>query len=153
PEYDGSNLAAKGVIVVTINYRLDIFGFLAHPELMKESGTNSSGNYGLLDQIAALKWVQKNIRAFCGDPSRVTSSGESAGAFNVSLLMASPLVRGLFVRAIGESGGALTPIPAFGPKPLQVGEQEGLKFAQSVGASSVSELRAKSAKELLDAAI
>jgi para-nitrobenzyl esterase len=153
PEYDGSNLAAKGVVVVTINYRLDIFGFFAHPELTKESGTNSSGNYGLLDQIAALKWVQKNMRAFGGDRSRVTIFGESAGAFNISLLMASPLARGLFVRAIGESGGALTPIPAFGPKPPQVGEQEGLQFAQSVGASSLSELRAKSAKELLDAVI
>ena len=153
PEYDGSDIASKGVVVVTINYRLDIFGFLAHPELTKESGTNSSGNYGLLDQIAALKWVQKNIRAFGGDPSRVTIFGESAGAFDVSLLMASPLARGLFHRAIAESGGALTPIPAFGPKPLQVGEQDGLKFAQSVGASSISELRNKSAKELLDASI
>jgi para-nitrobenzyl esterase len=153
PEYDGSNLASKGVVVITINYRLDIFGFLAHPELTRESGTNSSGNYGLLDQIAALKWVRNNIRAFGGDPSRVTIFGESAGAFDVSLLMASPLTKGLFARAIGESGGALTPIPAFGPKPLQIAEQDGLKFAQSVGASSVSELRGKSATELLDAAI
>ena len=153
PEYDGSNIASKGVVVVTINYRLDIFGFLAHPELTKESGTNSSGNYGLLDQIAALKWVQKNIRAFGGDPSRVTIFGELAGAFDVSLLMASPLGKGLFHRAIAESGGALTPIAAFGPKPLQVGEQDGLKFAQSMGASSIGELRNKSAKELLDASI
>ena len=153
PEYDGSNLASKGVVVVTINYRLDIFGFLAHPELTKESVTNSSGNYGLLDQIASLKWVQKNIGAFGGDPSRVSIFGESAGAFDVSLLMASPLTKGLFARAIGESGGALTPTPAFGPKPLQLGEQDGVKFAQSVGVSSVSELRAKSAQELLEAAI
>jgi para-nitrobenzyl esterase len=153
PEYDGSNLASKGVIVVTINYRVDIFGFLAHPELTKESGTNSSGNYGLLDQIAALKWVQTNIRAFGGDPSRVTIFGESAGAFDVSLLMASPLAKDLFARAIGESGGAMTPIAAFGPKPLQVGEQDGLRFVQSLGATSVSELRAKSAKELLDAIV
>jgi para-nitrobenzyl esterase len=150
PEYDGSNLASKGVVIVTINYRVDIFGFLAHPELTKESGTNSSGNYGLLDQIAALKWVQKNIRAFGGAPSRVTIFGESAGAFDVSLLMASPLAKGLFARAIGESGGALTPIATFGPKPLQVGEQDGFKFAQSLGTTSISELRAKSAKELLD---
>ncbi|MBV8512075.1 MAG: carboxylesterase family protein [Xanthobacteraceae bacterium] len=153
PEYDGSNLARKGVVVVTFNYRLDIFGFLAHPELSKESGTNSSGNYGLLDQIAALKWVQRNIRAFGGDPSQVAIFGESAGAFDVSLLMASPLAKGLFMRAIGESGGALTPIPAFGPKPLQIGEQDGVKFAQSMGAHSISDLRAKSAQELLDAAI
>jgi para-nitrobenzyl esterase len=141
------------VVVVTINYRLDVFGFLAHPELTKESGTNSSGNYGFLDQIAALTWVQRNIRAFGGDPSRVTIFGESAGAFDVSLLMASPLAKGLFQRAIAESGGALTPIATFGPKPLQIGEQDGLKFAQSLGTSSISELRAKSAKELLDAAI
>jgi para-nitrobenzyl esterase len=153
PEYNGSNLAGKGVVVVTINYRLDIFGFLGHPELTKESGTNSSGNYGLLDQIAALKWVHNNIRVFGGDPTRVTIFGESAGAFDVSMLMASPLTRGLFARAIGQSGGALTTIPAFGPKPLQIAEQDGVKFAQSMGASSISELRAKTATELLDAAI
>ena len=150
PEFDGSRLASKGVVVVTINYRLDVFGFLAHPELTKESGTNSSGNYGLLDQIAALKWVQKNIRAFGGDPNRVTLFGESAGAFDVSLLMASPLTKGLFVRAIGESGGALTTIAAFGPKPLQIGEQDGVKF---VRANSIAELRAKSAQEVLEAVI
>jgi para-nitrobenzyl esterase len=153
PEYDGSNLASKGVVVVTINYRLDIFGFLAHPDLTKESGTDSSGNYGLLDQVAALKWVQNNIRTFGGDPAQVTIFGESAGAFDISLLMASPLTKGLFARVIGESGGALTQIPAFGPKPLKIGEQDGLKFAQSVGASSISQLRAKSGKELLDAVI
>jgi para-nitrobenzyl esterase len=153
PEYDGSHLAAKGVVLVTLNYRLDVFGFLAHPELTKESGANSSGNYGLLDQIAALKWVQKNIAAFGGDPARVTVFGESAGAFDVSLLMASPLAKGLFARAIGESGGALTPIPAFGPKPLPIGEQDGVKFAQGLGANSISELRAKPAQEVLDAAI
>jgi para-nitrobenzyl esterase len=153
PEYDGSHLASKGVVAVTLNYRLDIFGFLAHPELTNESGTNSSGNYGLLDQIAALEWVQKNIRAFGGDPSRVTVFGESAGAFNVSLLMASPLTKGLFARAIGESGGALTPIPAFGPKPRQIGEQDGVKLVQSMGASSIAELRRKPAQEILEAAV
>src|SRR6516165_11650253 len=153
PEFDGSHLASKGVVVVTINYRLDVFGFLAHPELTKESGTNSSGNYGLLDQIAALKWVQRNIRTFGGDPNRVTLFGESAGAFDVSLLMASPLTKGLFVSAIGESGGALTPIAAFGPKSLQTGEQDGTKFVQSMGASSIAELRGRSAEEVLQAAI
>jgi len=153
PEYDGTHLARKGVVVVTINYRLDVFGFLAHPELTQESGTNSSGNYGLLDQIAALKWVQRNISRFGGDPSRVTVFGESAGAFNISLLMASPLTRGLFARAIGESGGALTPILAFGPKPLQIGEQEGVRFAQLLEAKSVAELRAKPARDILQAAI
>lgn len=153
PDYDGAALAHKGVVVVTINYRLDVFGFLAHPDLTKESGTNSSGNYGLLDQIAALKWVQKNIRVFGGDPRRVTVFGESAGAFDVSLLMASPLAKGLFARAIGESGGALTPVPPFGPKPLKIGEQEGAKFAQALGANSLAELRAKPAQEILDGAV
>jgi para-nitrobenzyl esterase len=153
PEFDGSRLAGKGVVVVTINYRLDVFGFLAHPELTNESGTNSSGNYGLLDQIAALKWVQRNIRAFGGDPNRVTLFGESAGAFDVSLLMASPLTKGLFVRVIGESGGALTTIAGFGPKPLQIGEQDGIKFIEAMGVKSVAELRAKSAQEVLEAAI
>jgi para-nitrobenzyl esterase len=151
PDYDGARLASKGVVVVTINYRLDIFGFLAHPELTKESDTGSSGNYGLLDQIAALKWVQKNIAAFGGDPTRVTVFGESAGAFDISLLMASPLAKGLFARAIGESGGALTPIAAFGPKPLQAGERDGADFVASIGANSVAELRARPAAELLEA--
>lgn len=153
PDYRGDHLAAKGVVVVTINYRLDVFGFLAHPELTRESGSNASGNYGLLDQIAALAWVSKNIAAFGGDPTQVTIFGESAGAFDVSLLMVSPLAKGLFARAIGESGGALTPIPAFGPKPLAVGEADGVKFGQAMGASSLAELRAKSAEDVLQAAI
>lgn len=153
PDYNGNNLATKGVIVVTINYRLDVFGFLAHPELTKESGSNASGNYGLLDQIAALEWVQKNIAAFGGDPTQVTIFGESAGAFDVSLLMVSPFAEGLFARAIGESGGALTPIPTFGAKPLQVGEADGIKFGQAMGANSLTDLRAKSAQDVLQAAI
>src|SRR5215475_11216523 len=95
PEYDGARLSGKGVVVVTINYRLDIFGFLATPELTKESDTHASGNYGVLDQIAALKWVQTNIAAFGGDPSRVTIFGESAGSWSVNTLVASPLAKGL----------------------------------------------------------
>ena len=95
PEYDGARLAGKGVVVVTINYRLDIFGFLATPELTKESDTHASGNYGLLDQVAALKWVQTNISVFGGDPTRVTVFGESAGSLDISALMTSPLTRGL----------------------------------------------------------
>jgi para-nitrobenzyl esterase len=153
PDYDGGNLAKKGVVVVTFNYRLDVFGFLAHPELTRESGTNASGNYGLLDQIAALQWVQKNIAAFGGDPTVVTVFGESAGAFDISLLMTSPLAKGLFARAIGESGGALTPIPAFGPKPLRIGEEDGSKFAQGLGANSIADLRVKSAQDVLQAAM
>ena len=154
PEYDGANLAKKGVVVVTINYRVDVFGFLAHPELAKETDANASGNYGIQDQIAALKWVQKNIAAFGGDLERVTIFGESAGSFSVSMLMASPSAKGLFARAIGESGAWMSPLPAFfGLKPRTMAEQDGLKFAQSLGASTISDLRAKSADELLQASV
>ena len=108
PRHDGDALARKGVVVVTINYRLGVFGFLAHPELTRESGRKSSGNYGLLDQVAALRWVRDNIAAFGGNPQNVTIFGESAGSFAVSALMASPPAAGLFHRAIGESGGYFT---------------------------------------------
>src|SRR5215472_12051715 len=107
--YDGSALAKKGVVLVTINYRLGPLGYLAHPELSAESPQRSSGNYGVLDQIAALKWVQKNIAAFGGDPGLVTIFGESAGSWSVNTLVASPLARGLFHRAVGESGGQFGP--------------------------------------------
>ncbi|MBK6651361.1 MAG: carboxylesterase family protein [Betaproteobacteria bacterium] len=148
PEYDGSALARKGVVLVTINYRLDVFGFLAHPDLTAESGGKSSGNYGLLDQIAALQWVQKNITAFGGDPKNVTVFGESAGAMNISLLMASPMAKGLFAKVIGQSGGALTPVLPFGPKPLVAGEKDGRMLAQALEAKSVADLRAKTAAEI-----
>ena len=104
---DGAALARKGVVLVSINYRLGAFGFMAHPDLTKESAHHSSGNYGLLDQLAALQWVQKNIAAFGGDPRNVTIFGESAGSWSVNLLVASPLSKGLFHRAIGESGAVL----------------------------------------------
>ena len=107
--YDGEVLASKGVVLVTVNYRLGIFGFFAHPELTKESDRNSSGNYGLLDQIASLEWVQKNIAAFGGNPKNVTIFGESAGSWSVNYLTASPLAKGLFEKAIGESGGEFAP--------------------------------------------
>ena len=102
PRQDGTNLAKEGVVVVSMNYRLGIFGFFVHPGLARESGRNSAGNYGLLDQVAALEWVKRNIAAFGGDPGNVTIFGESAGAFSVSELMASPVAKGLFHRAIGE---------------------------------------------------
>ncbi len=109
PLYHGDRLARKGVIVITIAYRLGVLGFLAHPELTRESPHHSSGNYGLMDQIAALEWVRQNAAAFGGDPDRVTIAGQSSGAISVSALMASPRARGLFQRAIGESGGLFEP--------------------------------------------
>jgi len=152
--YDGEALARKGVIVVEPNYRLGVFGFLSHPELTKESGHNSSGNYGLLDQIAALQWVVKNIAAFGGDPRNITVGGESAGSLSVSALMASPLSRDLFQKAIGESGAFFPASPTAGMqlRPVSVTEQTGVKFAEAVGAKSLAELRVKSADELLQAA-
>ncbi len=152
--YDGENLAKKGVIVVEPNYRLGVFGFFSHPELSKESGHNSSGNYGLLDQVAALQWVVKNIAAFGGDPHNITIGGESAGSLSVSALMASPLSKNLFQKAIGESGAFFPVGPNAGMqlKPVGVTEQAGVKFAESVGAKSLAEMRAKPGDELLQAA-
>ena len=152
--YDGEALAKKGVIVVEPNYRLGVFGFLSHPELTKESGNNSSGNYGMLDQVAALQWVVKNIAAFGGDSHNITIGGESAGSASVSALMASPLSRNLFQKAIGESGAyfAAKAGSALDLEPLSASEQTGMKFAESLGAKSLAELRAKSGDELLQAA-
>lgn len=146
--YDGENMARKGMVAITVNYRLTVFGFLAHPELTKESPHHASGNYGLMDQSAALQWVQQNIAAFGGDPNRVTIAGESAGSFSVSAQMASPLSKNLFAGAIGESGSLL----GFNaPVTLAEAEQMGLKFADSVGAKSLAELRAMSAADILAA--
>jgi para-nitrobenzyl esterase len=140
--FNGEALAKKGVILVTTNYRVGILGFFAHPELTKESDYHASGNYGLLDQVAALRWVQKNIAGFGGDPKRVTIFGQSAGSGSVLALMASPLTKGLFQRAIGESGG-----PAMGPMKTRAdAEQVGLKLG------TLAALRAKPAKELLQIA-
>ena len=137
PLYWGDKLAHKGVIVVTIAYRLGPLGFLAHPELTRESPHHSSGNYGLMDQIAALEWIQKDIAAFGGDPKNVTIAGQSSGSMSVSMLMASPLAKGLFQRAIGESGGLFEPLQ-LAPKFLLVNaERDGEKYAVSLGATSV----------------
>jgi para-nitrobenzyl esterase len=155
PRYDGENLARKGIIVVNANYRLGVFGFLAHPELTKEAGTQASGNYGFLDQVAALQWVVKNIAAFGGDPHNITIGGESAGSFSVSALMASPLSKNLFRKALGESGAFFSSPSSAGTlplTPLAVAEQHGVKFAESVGATSLTDLRAKPANDLLQAA-
>ena len=152
--HDGEAFARKGVVLVTINYRLGIFGFFAHPALTRESGRQASGNYGMFDQIAALRWVQSNIAAFGGHPRNVTIFGESAGSFAVSALMASPLARGLFQKAIGESGAFFTSGAGTLATPsLAASEQQGIKFGASIGASSLAELRAKSGDELLKAAM
>ena len=146
--YDGEELAKKGLVVVTINYRLGIFGFYTHPELTKESPHNASGNYGLLDCVAALQWIQKNIAAFGGDPSRVTIAGQSAGAMAVHALTASPLAKGLFHRAIAESGSGV----GRRTKSLATSEQDGVKWAETKVATSLKDLRAKSAADLLGGA-
>lgn len=148
PRYDGESMARNGIVAVTINYRLGIFGFYTHPELTKESPNRASGNYGLLDQQAALLWVQKNIAAFGGDPKRVTIAGESAGSFSVSAQMASPDSKNLFAGAIGESGSLLG---AFEPKPLHEAEQQGVQFTKELGFNSLKDMRAMPADKLLQA--
>ncbi|HVV46336.1 MAG TPA: carboxylesterase/lipase family protein [Bryobacteraceae bacterium] len=141
--HDGSVLASKGVVLVTINYRLGVLGFLAHPELTKESPHHASGNYALLDQIAALRWVHANIAAFGGNPANVTIFGESAGSFAVSAMMASPLARGLFQKAIGESGAHFTAKGGSLPTlPLADAEKMGVELGASLGAKSLAEMRA-----------
>src|SRR6184192_4083782 len=153
PRYDGENFAKKGILVVSVNYRLGVFGFFSHPLLTKESGVNASGNYGLMDQIAGLRWVKKNIAAFGGDPEKVTIAGESAGSLSVSALMASLLARGLFRGAIGESGAFFGRPPAGNAmQVLSETEKTGTKFAESLGAKDCAAMRAKSAEELLSAA-
>ncbi|MDP9171671.1 MAG: carboxylesterase family protein, partial [Acidobacteriota bacterium] len=144
--YNGEGLARKGVVMVTINYRLGVLGFFTHPELTKESANHVSGNYALLDQIAALEWVRKNIAAFGGDASRVTVAGQSAGASDIALLVNSPLGKGLFQRAIMESGGAPG---GGGGRPLEMSEKDGIKFGELKGAHSVADLRAMSWKDLV----
>jgi para-nitrobenzyl esterase len=149
---DGQFLAHRDVIVVSMNYRLGIFGFFAHPELTAESPHHASGNYGLLDQVAALKWVNANIAAFGGDPSNVTIFGESAGSFAVSALMASPLARGLFTKAIGESGGAFSS-PRQPTETREALEQRNLAFSQAAfHTASLAELRKLPADTILQAA-
>ncbi len=152
PRQDGDHLAGKGVVVVSINYRMGVFGFLAHPGLTKESGHGSSGNYGIMDQIAALRWVQRNIGAFGGDPGNVTIFGESAGSYSVSILMTSPPARGLFAKAIAESGSFFRTRDTGDDKldmPLAKAERQGLKFAKKLGANSVAKLRSISADAIL----
>ncbi|HEY2178572.1 MAG TPA: carboxylesterase/lipase family protein [Caulobacteraceae bacterium] len=151
PLYDGANLARRGVVVVSLAYRLGAFGFLATPELSAESGGHGSGDYGLMDQIAALKWVKANIAAFGGDPGRVTVFGESAGAMSVAMLAASPPARGLFARAIAQSGAAMGPLRRDETHggvllPLAVAEGRGTAFLNKLGVSGIAAARALSAE-------
>ncbi|MGA7723644.1 MAG: carboxylesterase family protein [Opitutaceae bacterium] len=145
--YDGASMARRGIVVVTINYRLGIFGFFSHPALTQESPHRASGNYGHLDQVAALRWVQQNIAAFGGDPRRVTIDGQSAGSSSVSAMMATPLAKGLFSGAIGESGSILG-----NPEKLTLSQAEaqGVAFAAKVGAASLGDLRKIPGDRLLD---
>jgi para-nitrobenzyl esterase len=152
PMYDPVNLAKRGIVAVTFNYRVGVLGFFAHPELSKESGHDSSGNYGFLDQIAALKWVHDNIAAFGGDPNRVTVAGHSAGAGSTSVLAVSPLAKGLIHRAIPQSLAPGSALRDARRPPLKEIEKTGVEFATRLGASSIAELRKKSSAELLDAA-
>lgn len=148
---DGEALAHKGVVVVSMNYRLGIFGFFSHAELTKESPHHASGNYGLLDQAATLQWVRKNIAAFGGDPENVTIFGESAGSFSVCAQMASPVSKGLIHRAIGESGAFFG--RTLSAKALPDSEAEGAKFSEANGGGTLVQLRAMSAAKLLEAAL
>ncbi|WP_336514649.1 carboxylesterase/lipase family protein [Pollutibacter soli] len=148
PRYDGESMAKKGIVVVTVNYRLNIFGFFSHPELSAESPYKASGNYGLLDQAASLKWVQENIDAFGGDPKKVTIAGESAGSISVSAQMASPLSKNLIAGAIGESGAGIEPTLA--PVPLKDAEKIGLEFAQKAKYPTLAELRKLSTRDLFE---
>lgn len=150
PRQDGEHLAEKGVVVVSMNYRLGLFGFLALPGLAAESSAHAAGNYGLMDQTAALQWVRRNISRFGGDPHNVTLFGESAGSFSVSAQMASPLAQGLFVHAIGENGAAFySGGLAFGPLAVQAKKNADWATA-TFGTSDVKELRAMTPQQLME---
>ncbi len=151
--YSGENLAKKGVVLVSIAYRVGILGFFVHPELSKENPENVSGNYGLLDMIAGLQWVRKNISAFGGDPDKVTIFGESAGGIAVSMLCASPLAKGLFQGAISQSGGNFGPprpttYPGENQKRLADAERDGEAYLKNAGVTSIAELRKLPADKL-----
>jgi para-nitrobenzyl esterase len=145
-QYDGAYLSKKGVVFVSFNYRMGAFGFLAHPDLTRESERRASGNYAILDQIAALQWVQRNIARFGGDPGTVMVFGHSAGAGNVCSLLASPLAKGLFHRALTQSGASLSRAT-----PLADAEANGTKFAGSLGAKSIADLRRMPADAIMKA--
>ncbi|MBO6097086.1 MAG: carboxylesterase family protein, partial [Bacteroidales bacterium] len=145
PRYDGSSIAKEGVIGVTANYREGVFGFFAHPDLTAESAYAGSGNYGFLDQVAAIQWVKENIAAFGGDPTRINIVGESTGSFSVSLLMCSPLSKGNIAGAMLSSGAEVLPYAA---STLADAEAAGVKLLESVGIASLADARALSGEEL-----
>src|SRR5947209_7312130 len=148
PVYDGNAIAKKGVVVVSMNYRVNVFGWFAHPELTKESPHHASGNYGSLDQLAGIQWVKNNIAQFGGDPSKITIWGESGGSRSVNFLAASPLLKGLVRGAIAESH------TTFGRMlPLAEAEANGVKFANSIGKTSLADLRAAPPEQLLEASV
>jgi para-nitrobenzyl esterase len=148
PRYDGESMAKKGIVVITCNYRLNVFGFLAHPELTAEAPYKASGNYGMLDQVAAMKWVNANITAFGGDPKKITIAGESAGSIGVSMQMSSPLGRKLIAGAIGESGAGINPTMA--PVPIKEAEKMGVDFIEKSGAKNIKGMRALSARDVYE---
>ena len=149
PLYDGAALARRGAVVITVAYRLGALGFLAHPALSAESPDHASGNYGLMDQVAALEWVRANAAAFGGDPDRVTIAGQSAGATSVSILMASPRAKGLFQRAIGQSGGLFEPTALAPQYQLAKAEADGAAFMARLGATTLEQMRRLPAERLL----
>lgn len=151
PEFDGEGFCRRGVILVTVNYRLGVLGFLAHPELTGENGHHSSGNYGHLDQIAALKWVRRNIHAFGGDPDNITLCGQSAGAMSVQVLLCSPLSKGDFARAILQSGGGIWPAAQQFCREQSDAEQTGVSFMERIGCDSIKELRAMPWEKIVNA--
>lgn len=149
PVYHGDAVARQGAVFVSLNYRLGVLGFLAHPALSRESATQTSGNYGLLDQVAALQWVQRNIAQFGGDPALVTVVGQSAGSMSVLALQTSPLAKGLFSRAVGFSGALIEEQGAMAPRALAVAETDGLRYQAQVNAKSIDDLRAMAADRLV----
>lgn len=146
--YDGEELAKKGVVFVSINYRVGAMGFFAHPELSQENPNNASGNYGLLDQLAALKWVKRNISSFGGDPANVTIAGQSAGSMSVNCLVASPLAKGLFTKAIAESGSNMVSKGLIRTTDLRVSEKSRKQLADNAGLTSLADLRSLPATEI-----
>jgi para-nitrobenzyl esterase len=148
PRYDGAEMAKQGIVVVSANYRLSIFGFLSHPELSKETSYGGSGNYGLLDQNFALQWVQRNIASFGGDPKKVTIAGESAGSISVSAQMTSPLSLSLMAGAIGESGAGI--FPTLYPVPLSEAEKKGLEVVTAAGYPAINALRELSTRDIFE---